>query len=620
MKKIFRIIIVFFILTANSVFGQVVNNENGKPSAQYEVNSSTDAFMAAPFNSKGKLESNVFDVPSCSTSVVPPTVLNGIDVSSTFSGSVNTYPTAFTSCGAYVTPSSSIWLGSSGAFSYTFNFSAAVNDLVIVITATGQITDEIFNFTTSSGDPTIIDNGSCFSVVTGNVIASGAGGGPQGGGGIFTIVTSTPFTSMTITGPGGNAGSLFALCSNSVVPVTCNVLGIAPNLSATTLNSGCTGITVNLNTITSSNTPTTTGVSLAWFSGSVPSATNQLTATAASNVLAGLTYFAAFFDAVNNCYSSVTPVTTHSGGTVTPTFTQVPPICEGSFLAALPTTSNNGIVGSWSPAINNMATTTYTFTPTNPLCSLTQTMTIVVNQKTEPAFSFQNAFCYATSFTLPPISNNGINGIWTPAINNLATTNYTFTPNSGECAIPKTITVSIFDDFDFEIVGECIGVDYILSPNPIANSFEINLATYDWRYNTTTVGNNPDFNVSTFVKDNSLFEQLPLTFSLTVTNADGCLKTKQFLVESIFCGIQKGISANGDGDNDFFDLSLLNVKKLEIFNRYGMKVYAKENYYNEWYGQTDGGAILPDATYYYVIEFKNNSESKTGWIYLNKLK
>jgi gliding motility-associated-like protein len=73
----------------------------------------------------------------------------------------------------------------------------------------------------------------------------------------------------------------------------------------------------------------------------------------------------------------------------------------------------------------------------------------------------------------------------------------------------------------------------------------------------------------------------------------------------------------GDGKNDFFDLESLNVTKLSIFNRYGSKVYTKDNYSNEWFGQSDKGDELPDGTYYYVIELLNES-SKTGWIYINR--
>ena len=48
-----------------------------------------------------------------------------------------------------------------------------------------------------------------------------------------------------------------------------------------------------------------------------------------------------------------------------------------------------------------------------------------------------------------------------------------------------------------------------------------------------------------------------------------------------------------------------------------MKVYSKSNYKNEWYGKTDDGQELPDATYYYVIEFESG-KSKTGWVYINR--
>ena len=64
---------------------------------------------------------------------------------------------------------------------------------------------------------------------------------------------------------------------------------------------------------------------------------------------------------------------------MTPTFTQVAAICSGGALAPLPMTSNEGITGTWSPAMNNTATTTYTFTPTAGICAVTQTMMITVN-------------------------------------------------------------------------------------------------------------------------------------------------------------------------------------------------------------------------------------------------
>ncbi len=80
-----------------------------------------------------------------------------------------------------------------------------------------------------------------------------------------------------------------------------------------------------------------------------------------------------------------------------PNFTAIAPICVGDTLAALPTTSTNGISGTWSPALNNQETTTYTFTPIEPQCATTSSLTIQVNQIEEPTGeSFQLFFNNAT--------------------------------------------------------------------------------------------------------------------------------------------------------------------------------------------------------------------------------
>ena len=98
---------------------------------------------------------------------------------------------------------------------------------------------------------------------------------------------------------------------------------------------------------------------------------------------------------------------------------------------------------------------------------------------------------------------------------------------------------------------------------------------------------------------------------------NGCSEEKPVSVTNIQCTIPKGISPNGDGNNDIFDLSNLNVQKLQIFNRYGIEVYSKSNYTNEWTGKSSSGAELPDGTYYFVVQY-TNGKTKTGWVYINK--
>ena len=105
---------------------------------------------------------------------------------------------------------------------------------------------------------------------------------------------------------------------------------------------------------------------------------------------------------VGNCFSDVT----FNIGISTPTFTQVAAICSGASLSALPTISNEGITGTWLPAINNTETTTYTFTPTAGQCANTATMTITVNPNVTPTFTQVTAICSGASLSALPTTSN----------------------------------------------------------------------------------------------------------------------------------------------------------------------------------------------------------------------
>jgi gliding motility-associated-like protein len=130
---------------------------------------------------------------------------------------------------------------------------------------------------------------------------------------------------------------------------------------------------------------------------------------------------------------------------------------------------------------------------------------------------------------------------------------------------------------------------------------------------------NATFDVTHYVSTTTPTPALPLVITSTVTSAQLCTAPPhQITIDRIYCEIQNGISPNNDGKNDNFDLRSLNVQQLGIFNRYGTKVYVKADYIDEWVGQSNAGDELPDGTYYYVIEFKNNQPSKTGWIYINR--
>jgi gliding motility-associated-like protein len=71
--------------------------------------------------------------------------------------------------------------------------------------------------------------------------------------------------------------------------------------------------------------------------------------------------------------------------------------------------------------------------------------------------------------------------------------------------------------------------------------------------------------------------------------------------------IPKGFSPNGDGINDQFIIENAGNQRihLEVYNRWGNLVFKNVDYKNEWEGTTNVGIrlgdVLPDGTYYYIV-------------------
>ena len=140
-----------------------------------------------------------------------------------------------------------------------------------------------------------------------------------------------------------------------------------------------------------------------------------------------------FLDAFSIVYSSCPSDTTYSMVTVTPktvpTFDAVSPICFGATVTALPTTSKNGIVGQWSPVLNNTSTTKYIFTPNAGQCADTTSLTIIVNSKPTIALGVSNS-------PTTCLGNDGSIEITGLQINTPYTVNYT------KNSTPTTVTLS----------------------------------------------------------------------------------------------------------------------------------------------------------------------------------
>lgn len=132
----------------------------------------------------------------------------------------------------------------------------------------------------------------------------------------------------------------------------------------------------------------------------------------------------------------------------TPAFTPIGPICAGTPLT-LPTTSLNGVTGTWAPAVNNTATTTYTFTPGANQCTVPAltTMTVVVKPLPIVSAGPDSLICEGTQFIFNATGadsyawNNGVvNG--TP-FSPTATATYTVTGTTNGCSVTDQMTLSI---------------------------------------------------------------------------------------------------------------------------------------------------------------------------------
>ncbi|MFH1297966.1 MAG: gliding motility-associated C-terminal domain-containing protein [Bacteroidota bacterium] len=103
---------------------------------------------------------------------------------------------------------------------------------------------------------------------------------------------------------------------------------------------------------------------------------------------------------------------------------------------------------------------------------------------------------------------------------------------------------------------------------------------------------------------------------------NGCYGEKYFTISAIedhTVRIMTVITPNADGFNDrweIFNLDEIEPCEVEIYNRWGQKVYSASHYNNDWDG-TDNGRSLSNDTYYYFLRCKDGN-LQTGTINIVK--
>jgi gliding motility-associated-like protein len=308
---------------------------------------------------------------------------------------------------------------------------------------------------------------------------------------------------------------------------------------------------------------------------------NSITAQTLSNVTSCDSYTLPALNANNNYY-------TGSGGTGTQ-------LASGSVITASQTIYIYAQTGT-TPNCTDESSFTVTIVPRPVVAPISSVTTC--DSYTLPALSVGNYF------TQP---NGGGTQLAVGSSITSSQTIYVYAQSTlTGCDAQTSFEVTISQSPIFTLDGDCIGPVFTLF---VATGTIPANAEYQWYNGTTPLGTE----ATQVISGSGSYSCV-----ISVPNGAGDCSTESFYqAVDVLCIIPKGISPNGDGDNDTFNLTGFNVSQLNIFNRYGTIVYSKGNYVNEWAGQSDNGNELPDGTYYYVIE-RSNGEAKTGWVYINR--
>tara|TARA_B110000046_G_scaffold132620_1_gene139070 strand:- start:995 stop:3832 length:2838 start_codon:yes stop_codon:yes gene_type:complete len=302
----------------------------------------------------------------------------------------------------------------------------------------------------------------------------------------------------------------------------------------------------------------------------------------------------------NQCASDATMVVTVTP-LIIPTFTEIGTICIGDTLPELPSTSINNITGSWSPTISNAASAEYTFTPNDGQCALDTTMTVTVIEEIEPEFTQIDPICIGQIISpLPQVSNNNITGAWSPTLNNLETTTYTFTPENGQCSYLTTMTIEVGTFSPISITASNISNDFdsnqIISVTASGGSgnYEFQLDGGSWQ-------------------SNSIFEYVTgcEEHIVAARDVDGCIFETETSV--MIMDYPKFFTPNGDGYNDTWNIKCLEdnpLAKVSIFDRFGKLLLSFKPTQNDWDG-TFNGQLVPTSDYWFVASYLNSDGTET---------
>ncbi|MBP8033545.1 MAG: choice-of-anchor L domain-containing protein [Bacteroidia bacterium] len=265
---------------------------------------------------------------------------------------------------------------------------------------------------------------------------------------------------------------------------------------------------------------------------------------------------------------------------------------------------NNGVTTN-SIAVSPTVTTTYTVSSTAASCSNTAFPTVTV---TSPPTLTVSGTPYCAGQTTTVTATGASSYSWSTGsttnsivVAPLGNTTYTVVGSS----IPSCTSSVVFTP------------SLIITAPQIINTSPVIFCLDSIKAITVRIeGGNQPFTVSWLIPGGGIvpfdttnytfyFTQssAPSTGSYTIIVTDQCLYSDTLAIDinSIDCDIlaPNVVTPNGDGVNDYFKINGLNNfpgSSLNVFNRWGNKLYSNDDYKNDW------SPNVTDGTYFYIVD------------------
>jgi gliding motility-associated-like protein len=435
-------------------------------------------------------------------------------------------------------------------------------------------------------------------------------------------------------------------CS-SIVGTTLAVINSLPTISISSNSPVCEGASINLTSNSSTN------VIYNWSGPNSFTSNIQNPNIANATLAMSGTYSATVLDNITGCTSllSTTNVIVNQTPT-TPNATSNSAICAGQALN-LQANSSVGASYTWigpnafnsniqNPIINNatiiqagtytvgafigncfspVATVTVTInalpstiiiTSNAPLC-VGDTLSLSSTLVNGVTYSWSGPNGFASNIQNPSISNTSLamSGIYSLSITNTVTGCNSIPASSNILinTLPATPTISTNSPV-------CYGDSLLLVSNTVGNySYSwVGPNGYSSTFSNNLILNFGDNNVgdyTLFITNNNT--SCKSATAITTVLLD-CPDIEDLLIPNVF-------TPNGDNTNELFTIETKQLKSIEgeIYDRWGIKMYAWDSLKEAWNGKTKNGSDAPEGTYYYIINattFKGKKLTTKGSLML----